>query len=321
MPDLNYIGYWSGYGRGVENARVHVRIYSENQRLRAFGLIRTISNEVEVAQFMGKEESDTKAFFELTEYATDNPRTLAPLYIKVVANYKAEPERLDIQFATDEGNKGTATLYRARTLGKLQLYIPAVIHTSFRCLKKYIRFRLKYFYLLFLIILSSLSALGKLPSKINIVEVVVLLIPLFFMFIEDIRRLVSILALRRLGPIEFQEQKQHPSGMTLKQVVQELNREFKNLAPMFFTLTRFLVPNTKTLLRLIIIHDRPLSEREFSDLASSIGIAEDNIPATRDALINSKCITTTESSRLVATDIGRRYLLFEDRITQLYRNN
>lgn len=204
MSDSHYIGYWSGYGRGVENARVHVHIYSKNQCLRAFALIRTISREVEVVQFEGKRETDTKALFELTDYATDNPRTRAPFYVKIVVDYKAEPEQLNIQFATDIGTQGTAKLYRARTLRKLQLCIPANIHIAFRCLKRYIRFRLKYFYLLFLIILSFISALGKLPSKINTIEAVILLIPLFFMFIEDIRRLVSTLALRRLGPIEFQ---------------------------------------------------------------------------------------------------------------------
>jgi hypothetical protein len=273
---------------------------------------------VEIIECQGKEESDTKAIFELVEYIADSPQLNPPQQAKIIITYKPEFRRIEAQFATNIGTYGTLTLRRADLGGKLQLSIPGVLQRTYRRIKRYFLYRLRYLYLLFVIALVVASVLGKVSQKPNTVEAIILLVPLFFMFSDRIRDLIAALALRKVGPIEFQEQAKAPVGFTPAQIVTMLSGEFGDRLPLFSGLTQFFVPRTKTILRLMAAYGRALTINEFNDLAKMVGVPEENLAATREALVSSGCVTLGDNM-VTVQPLGLQFLAFEDKLIQLYR--
>jgi hypothetical protein len=138
------------------------------------------------------------------------------------------------------------------------------------------------------------------------------------MFSDKIQNLITAMAVRKLGPVEFQEQVK-PAARP-DQAVEILQREFPEHLPLFSLLTQAFAPLTKALLRLMIAHDKPLKKTELRDLASKLGIPENNVTATSDALVQSGCIAAGEDGMIRVSEIGRDYLRFESRLEQLFRS-
>ena len=313
------IGYWVGHGRGAQFARASLRVTVTADRLRAYGFGRTSQGEVEVFEFEGAVESDNRAVLDLVDYVTDNPNTNPPSKAQIIVTYKDEPRQLEVQFATDIGTQGSFWLRPAKLLSLILLSIPMAPHRWYRSLKYYFRLKLRYIYLLLVILLAVLSIFGKTQDKITSVEAVLLLFPLVFLFLDHIKGLIATLALRKVGPVEFQSQESVSRGIAPDQIVNALHSEFGERLSLFSTLIRLLVPRTKALLRLMAADDKPLTVPEFNRMAKGIGVPDSDLQATLEVLIKSGCIVIDEEGKLTVQNVGRQFLLFEIRFNQFYQ--
>lgn len=310
-------GDWSGYGEGKTLARVHVRILQTPEGLRGYALSKALDGEVEIIEVEGKEETESKAVFGLVGYLSDGFGSIPPRNAQFVVTAKPATKQIEGSFVT-EGTHGNIRFRKASRWGKIQLSIPLSVHKLYRLIKKYVRWRFRTAYFAFVVVLAVLSVTGKLPSKISTMEVVVLLVPLIFLFSDKLRDLIQATAVRKIGPVEFQEQAKPSSKLNIPQLVQVLHDEFGDKMPQFFVLTELLVSRTKNLLRLIVSLDRSLTLSEFNALAKKIGVPDQNLGATLEVLKRSGCITISDKGELSVQEVGKQFLHFESRLAQIY---
>lgn len=318
MSHDNFIGIWAGSGHGAQFGRARIVISAVGDLLRVYGYGRTSSNEVEVFEFEGGVQSETSAVLDLIDYVTDNPNTSPPVKARLSVTYKDAPEQLEVQFATDIGTHGVFWLHRAGGPAKLMLKIPPMLHKQYRRVKLYLRSRFRYFYLAIVLILTLLSILGEIKEKISSVEALLLIVPLIFLFIDRVKGLLATLALRKVGPLEFESQAKTSAHSSPNQIVQKLQAEFGNQVPLFSAIAQWLVPRTKMILRLMAAERRPLTRSEFNKLAISLGVTESDLQPTYEALIQSGCIVVNDNAHIVVQETGNRFLIFESRVAQLY---
>lgn len=319
MDLSNFKGNWVGFGRGAQFARAKVRVSAKKDVLRVYGIGRTSDGNVEVFFFEGRPESETKAVLNLVDYISDNPLTISPRNAHIIVDFMAETDGLEIKFATDVGTHGYFQLRRAKLLQSLTLKIPSCIQAGYRHLKYYFRVRFRHFYLLAVLVLTVCSIVEKTTIKIGMVEAVLLILPLIFLYGDEVRGLFTVLALRKAGPFEFESQLSTSSHVTVEQLTTVLQDEFGEQAPQFFATSKFLVPRTKAILRLMVAEGAPLSKSRLYRMAAGLGVKNSDLEATISALEQTGCISAGEGEEFVVQDIGKQFLQFEYRLEQLYQ--
>ena len=86
---------------------------------------------------------------------------------------------------------------------------------------------------------------------------------------------------------------------------------------MLLYINRFFVPRTKAILQILTVY--PCFQRQqFDSNARVLGIEENNIQITYDVLIQNGCLQIEQDGRICVTDMGRRFLEFENRLSQLF---
>jgi len=314
----NFKGDWSGYGEGATVASVHVRIRESDNGLRVYALAKGLDDEGEVIEFEGSLESETKATFELVNYVSDNPKTIPPRNAHVVIVSKPDIGQLEGQFTTDAGAHGTVRLRKARHWGKFLLSIPFVFHKLYRHVKKFIYKQFRNGYFALVITLAVLSVMGVFPEKMSTTEALVLLVPMIFLFSDNIRQIITAMAVRKLGPVEFQDQAKPSPELNIPQLVRTLHGEFGDKLPLLSALAEFFAVRTKNFLRLMVSLNKTLSMSEFNALARKLGVPDNNLAATLQALVSGGCISVNETGEVTVQEIGRQFLNFEARLAQIY---
>jgi hypothetical protein len=160
------------------------------------------------------------------------------------------------------------------------------------------------------------STTGVLKEKIGLTETIILIIPLIFLFRNEIKNFFIITGLRKIGPVEFQEQSAEPVGIN-QETISRLVQEYAQLFPLFVYLNQFFVPRTKALLR-ILATGPSIARETFNQHARILGIEENNIQVTYDVLVLNKCLQIDPNGLIGVTEIGQRFLEFESRFNQLF---
>lgn len=316
MRESKVIGVWSGLSSGTQFLRVLIQISLSGGRLHAYAILRSHNGHVEVAELSGVNESNERATFSLIDYATDDPSSIPPGNAHIAITYDSTPPHLTAQYGTDIGTRGEASLYPAKLSGKLILAIPFWMHKRYRRLKCYVLRSVKYIYLFGVVGLTICASVGISP-QITSIEALLLLTPLAFLFTDQVRYLLSVLALRKVGPVEFQSQSAASPSTDPVRLLAGLTSEFGEDLPLFMALAQFLVPRTKAVLRLIEASQAQLTMSEFNRMANGLGVPNHDIEPTFQALINSNCIASDEHGKLGITGLGERFLVFDTRLSQL----
>ncbi len=319
MDLSNFKGCWVGLGRGAQFGRVKVRISEVGGALNAYGIGRTPDGEVEIFFFEGKPESETKVVLDLIDYVTDNPNTNPPTNAHIIVDYIVEKDNINIKFATDVGTHGGFRLRRASLFQSAIFGIPPLLQTSYRHLKYYLRSRLRHLYLIVVLGLTFLSVYEKMPVKIAMVEGILLIFPLIFLYGAEVRGLISALALRKAGPFEFESQASTASHVTPDQVVDILKNEFGENSQIFSATSKFLVSKTKAVLRLMAAENESITKQRFYKMAAGLGVLSNDIEPTLNALLQTDCISVSEDNKYLIQDFGNQFLWFETRVEQLYQ--
>jgi hypothetical protein len=153
------------------------------------------------------------------------------------------------------------------------------------------------------VVVLTLAAKITLPYSV----LVLLLLPGIFIFQSRVAMLINTLRLRRVGPVEFEQNAQPPVSVELLgHILQHVEATVRRTM-VFFFLDGFLVPRTKMLLAWL--GDRHTATREeFAVTAASLGVPQDNLDATMTALTSTGLVAATEG-RLTIQPLGQEYLL------------
>lgn len=307
-------GKWSGYTEGVAGGRIYLRIDGISDHLTAIALILRNDGFSELYQFQGRSPNGTDAVFTMDTVVVDAPYVQTPRRLRIESHLDSTTGEMQAKWSTDILTYGTAWLRKQGGIADYVLAMPYVGHCVYRYSKLFFRKWLRYAYLMFTVTIATYSALSASDTKLNFPESILLTVPLIFLFGDKLRFLIHFVGLKEAGPLKFEQQPQTAmEGRDPNAFVNELRAEFGDHLDTFFGLERFLVPRTIYLLRLISHYGRPLSQAEFTEYALSIGIPNDNILLTVNALASSKLVTLNDAKQAVITPLGHDFLRFAQR--------
>jgi hypothetical protein len=149
------------------------------------------------------------------------------------------------------------------------------------------------------VVVLTLAGITTLPYSV----LVLLLLPAIFLLQGRVALLITTLRVRRVGPVEFEQNPQPPLPIEVfTQHVEETVRR----SMVFFFLDGFLVPRTKVLLGWLADRDTATRD-EFDVTAVSLGVPQDNLDATITALTSTGLVVANEG-RLTIQLFGRNYV-------------
>ena len=140
-------------------------------------------------------------------------------------------------------------------------------------------------------------------ARISYPALILLLVPVPFIFRSRLANLIAIIQMariKRLGPIEFDQNP--PTAEIIALATQHVQ---ENIA--FRHLNQFFALRTKILLAVLAHSNNGLGIAEFRNLALSFGVPPENVDVTISAIQQANC-ARVENARVLPTEWGRRYV-------------
>jgi hypothetical protein len=213
-----------------------------------------------------------------------------------------DQKTLSGQWGTDLGACGSCTLEAAR-VGLLR-------HSANLCVAAaYSGARRTYLFLL----LAAIVLNGRLGFEISTPVLALLLAPAVYLFKYEIKELLQLFGVRRIGPLDFQ-QASPEGGLTVGAGAGPVPSAAPTAIPIpppmsdaanFVILDNFFVVRTKLIL-LWLYERASVDSAEFAAYAGQIGVPTENMSQTLGALIQFRCVET-EGPRFRLTAFGRQY--------------
>lgn len=308
---MSYKGYWSGITDKQTSARVLFNIHTIQSRIYSYALVKSYKGHNDVIEFFGEEINGGKVQLTMTNYYSNNQTMLLPTNLSVELSYDEKNDSISGNWSSDIGTSGQVELKRANWYEKTLMSIPLSIQISYRKLLLFIS--LRNIYLLFVLFINILSILGYLGNKLNTVEALLLILPLFYLYIDNLIILlyrIKFTGITRLGPLEFGVQPSKPN-LPIEIMLKNLDKQFGSNLNYFLFLSRFFVPRTKMLLAEISSLNRGITYPEFVQMAKNKYIPENNIRETFEALIGTGCIKIDGKRVIIIEEKGKEFLKFQ----------
>jgi hypothetical protein len=295
-PAKRVEGIWSGYGQGTNRGKILIRIRRSPNTANGLTAKAILYDEqlgITEAWLSGLISGGDKAEFRLSEV-----RGLAPLVPRegqVVLNLK-EDGTAEGQWHTDIGTAGEFRIFRAN-FGPIGWYRRVLSAKASFAWHKW----LAPVYGLFLVVLAVISIFFN--TNISYPALILLLVPVPFVFRSQLAQLIAVIQMariKRLGPIEFD---QNPPTAEIIALATQHAQE--NIA--FAHLNQFFALRTKILLAVLAHSNDGLGTAEFRNLALSFGVPRENVDVTISAIQQANC-ARVENERVLPTEWGRRYV-------------
>ena len=277
---------------GTNRGYLAVRLEQSGDVLSGKALLRDQEFGTTVVAFSGK-LSGSQAELRLSDFLGSAPIT--PLYGELKLNFDKDLQSAEGSWQTDIGTQGTCKLWPAKVARSLwQLRLAGSNGRIF--LRRY--GAAVYTATLFVVAVLNLVKV----FEISYPSLILLLVPVPYVFRKYLVELINAYRVRRIGPVELEPQ--NPLTEDIRRVIAQQVQE----TVAFVALNGFLVLRTKLIL--IWLSQNPAVDRAlFNGYAAAIGVPADNLDATWSALISSGCAALT-GERLTITDLGRRYVAF-----------
>ncbi|HZU41749.1 MAG TPA: hypothetical protein VE994_03685 [Terriglobales bacterium] len=235
--------------------------------------------------------ADKKLALRMTRCRSKAP--LQPLDGKVTASLDEKSQHIEGTWETDIGTSGSCRFDSSHS--SWPRWILWLIGAKLRPSRWF-----AFLYMAFLFV----CAIGSMTSSIHLSSfaVILLLLPAPFLFTSDIARLITAFrqaGVKRAGPFEFEQ-----NLPTMEIVAPATQQDQENIA--FAQLNRFFVLRTKILL-MVLDKANGMSLAEFRNLAPSLGVAEDNVVITLQAIVQTGC-AEIHDDKVVLTSWGKRYV-------------
>ncbi|OGL47412.1 MAG: hypothetical protein A2W05_05685 [Candidatus Schekmanbacteria bacterium RBG_16_38_10] len=304
---------WLGYVQGTNRGKAFVRMKISNAALTGDFFFKDVIYGTAAAKIKGR-LNDSQITANLFDFVFAKPLPLEPQTGQISMTIAEDNSEISGAWATDIGTHGQCHLFKINFFRVMPIFVP-LLYRIFLLIKRGLIANLKYLYLVFSLLVMITSATSVLKEKIGLTETIILIIPLIFLFRNEIKNFFIITGLKKIGPVEFQEQSIVPLGIN-QETISRFVQEYAELFPLFVYLNQFFVPRTKALLR-ILATGPSITRETFDQYARMLGIEENNIQVTYDVLLN-RCLQIDPNGLIGVTEIGRRFLEFESRFNQLF---
>lgn len=304
---------WLGYVQGTNRGKIIVRMKSLNDTITGDVVFKDVAHGTAAAKIKGK-LTNSQITANLFDFVFAKPLPLEPQAGQISMTISKDNSEVSGAWATDIGTNGQCHLFKISSLRALSVFVP--FFRTFLLIKRGFIANLKYIYLAFSLLVMITSATSVLKEKIGLTETIILIIPLIFLFRNEIKNFFIITGLKKIGPVEFQEQSIVPVGIN-QETISRFVQEYAELFSFFVYLNQFFVPRTKALLR-ILATGPSITRQAFDQYARMLGIEENNIQVTYDVLVLDRCLQIDPNGLIGVTEIGRRFLEFGSRFNQLF---
>lgn len=305
---------WVGYVQGTNRGKIFVRMKSLNDALTGDIVFKDIAYGTAAAKIKGRLNS-SQITADLFDFVFEKRFPLEPQTGHISMTISEDNNEVSGVWATDIGTHGQCRLFKINFLKAFSVSLPS-LYRAFLRIKQWLKAYFKYLYLFFTLLITIASLTGLLKDKIGINETIILIIPLLFLFKTEIRDFFLITRLKKIGPVEVQEQSVTPAGVNMHGILDRLSKDYENLLPSFLYFNRFFVPRTKAILQILAVY--PCFQRQqFDSNARLLGIEENNIQITYDVLEQNGYLQVEPDGRICVTEIGRRFLEFENKLNQI----
>jgi hypothetical protein len=292
--DQHFPSYWRGYKVGTNRAEALARLKLDGDLLTGrVAMLDRIFGAVAV-KVVGTLQ-DQRANLELREFRGFRTGTTEGVTLPVTGNLVVDINFdrgiAEGQWATDIGTRGVCRFQKTPNAWFRLYSTIAAAH-----LLRWIRIA----YLSFLFATFLLDALGRL--HLSYPGLILALVPAGYLFRFEAMELIRILGVKKLWGAEFQQ----PSTQNLPNP--EVSSEPRPIqeAMRFVILDYFFAPRTKIML-LWLYAERAVDRAQFDAFARQIGVPQENIENTWNALFSTECATLSDG-RIVITDLGKRYV-------------
>jgi hypothetical protein len=286
-------GIWRGYVSGTNRAAIFVRFVQRECELKAQAVVFDHQFGPSIIQMSGN-VTGQKAQLRLLRFLGNAP--LMPLDGQITVTLDEKFTIAEGNWSTDIGTTGICKLLKSN-------------ESDLRWYYRLRRIRLGWFIMrwrntvycaaLLCVAVAALTQRVQIPWQV----LILLLLPAPFLFSHHLARLAGVLQfarVKKIGPIEFQTpptpeilaaaNPQGQEGVTINQLNQ------------FFAL------RTKVLLA-VLAHSNEMPVSDFSQLARSFGVPDENLEITMKAIIQMGCAQLTDN-KIIPTAWGQRYVRF-----------
>ena len=311
---------WSGFVQGTNRGKLFIRLKEFDNAITGDILFKDATGGAAIIRAKGTKNSN-QITVDLFDFLFASPLPLEPQTGHISVTISENGNEISGSWVTDIGTKGQCRLFKTNFFRVLLLSAPFLYRLLLKLKRGFIT-KLKYIYLLLLLCLVTAPVIGRLNGKIGITELIIFLIPLILLFKNEIRDFFVITGLRKIGPVEFQDQSTTPVGLAPETIVQHINSlstEYGEKFSLFVYLNRLFVPRTKAILQMLAAEPFPVTRQYFDNLARSMGVGEENnIQATYNVLIQNGCLRIDQDGNIRITDIGHNFLQFMNSFNQLF---
>ena len=304
-----------GYVQGTNRGRIFVRMKNLADAIAGDIVFKDVMAGTSIIKFKWK-FNNNQITADLFDFVFAKPLPLEPQAGQISIIISEDNSEIAGAWATDIGTHGQCRLFKINFLKAFPISL-LFLYRAVLLIKRGVITNLKYLYLVFSLVIMVASATGILKEKVGIAETIILMIPLIFLFRKEIRDFFLITGLKKIGPVEFQEQSGAPVGIN-QETIRSFVHQYGELFPPFVFLNQFFVPRTKAILRMLATESSPVSRQYFDRLARMLGIEENNIQVTYDVLVQYRCLEIDQDGQIRITETGRRFLEFEGRFNQLF---
>ncbi len=241
--------------------------------------------------------SENRAEFESVDCIGYAP--IMPSFIKVSLQIEKDLSKATGDWQTDIGTTGSFTLVKAKRFSWWKKYFEVLISLLLHRWGPT-------FYVAILILVASIDIFSTFATTYP--TLVLLLVPAPYVFRHQLLELIESFrsgGVKRLGPLELQEQTQRPSGVGGSPWVAPTG----SADSVFQVLNQTFVPQTKMiLLWLALAHlaGSNITSSDFDDFAESLNVRNEYRQNTWDVLQQNLCLTVSDD-RVQITVLGSAY--------------
>ena len=288
--------FWKGYVAGTNRGQVIIRMKQRDNNLRVKALLKDEAFGASIFTLLGNIR-DNRGDLRILESWT--PGLVRPLDGKMTLEFGADQISAEGRWETDIGTTGLCKIY-AVSFFKLRWWFLLFKAKALFLLRK----AFPAIYTSALIIVAGLD-LSRIV-QISYPTLFLLLVPSPYVYRLHLKELIQAYRVKRIGPVELEQE-------ALKENIKPEMASINPALAAFILLNHFFVSRTKLIL-LWLSQKQTVTYGDFVEYAKKIGIPDENIEITRQAIIYAGCASVDED-KVTITDFGKQYVAYINRLT------
>lgn len=321
--DTTLSGYWRGYYTGALHGEVSLLLKKHSNGFSGWAvfcddLFGTGMCEIKGVYKDNRFQLSCRHFSFAGKHRYRDQFLTKHMYLSLLL----QEEELVGGWVSDLWAQGSLHLFKGSVTHAPQLIIPAILWRTWLFLISHFEslFKLGYVVGLFLLIFGPMMEVF--PRNFTAYELGIFIFVGLYLFRWELKEAILVTGVSELGPVKLRDQRPiseeqlNNTIQILTNQVQGLNqlRQQEQQTVAFFILDRFFIPRTQVLLWLLGQQSSPLSLHVIKATAEKLGIPENNIAATLEALQNHRCISIDQEIVMI-TQFGRDFLNFQQLLT------